>query len=95
MVNNNEVLGAIGVVGEQQRLTEQEEAEIQRQRDLLDVQLQFAATLQADLDALRVLFQSAAPPAHSGRPTSGKNMWPRPGVLQFLPEPVSSGDQTT
>ena len=62
MVNRNEVaLAEIEVVAEQQRLTEQEEAEIQRQKHLLEAQIQFAAALQADLDALRVLLLGTSP----------------------------------
>jgi hypothetical protein len=42
---------------------------MQRQRDLLEAQLEFAATLQADLDALRVLLQRGASLPHSESPT--------------------------
>lgn len=75
-------------------LTEQQEAEIQRQRDQLEVQLQFAATLQADLDALRMLLQTGAPLPQPEHP-SNANVWTRPGASsQLVPGTVSSGDQT-
>jgi hypothetical protein len=87
-----------GIIGEipaelevQPCLTEQEEDEIKRQRDQLEVQLQFAASLQADLDALRILVQNPAPPPQPRR----RELWTRPGgSSQLLRETVSSGDQT-
>ena len=62
MLVKNEVIAAIDAELEvQRRLTEREEVEMQHQRDLLETQLQFAASLQSDLDALRVILQDAAP----------------------------------
>jgi len=58
----NEVVAAIDAELEvQRRLTEREEVEMQRHRDLLEAQLQFAFTLQAGLDALRGILQGADP----------------------------------
>jgi hypothetical protein len=49
-------------------LTKRHEVEMQRQRDLLEAQLQFAVMLQTDLDTLRVILQSDASLPHSERP---------------------------
>jgi hypothetical protein len=87
LVNNNEVLAEIGVVVEQQHLTEQEESEIQRQQHLLEVQGLFAATLKADLDALRFLFPSAVPPTTQ---TSHQHQWATTRRRNSYAETVSS-----
>lgn len=58
----NEVIAPIDAKLEvHRRFNDREEDKMRHQRDLLEAQLQFAATLQADLDALRVILQSAAP----------------------------------
>lgn len=93
MPENEGVIGEIPAELEVQPcLTEREEDEIKRQRDQLEVQLQFTATLQADLDALRILLQRPTPPPQSER----RESWPRPrGFSQLLRETASSsGDQT-
>jgi len=94
MANRNEVIAEIELRAErqdQQRLTELEEVEIQRQARLMEVQLQFAATLQADLDALRALLQGAAPLPQPERPTNGDG---HDQAYQFIPETMSSNDRT-
>ena len=94
MADRDEVIAEIELRAEleyQQRLTELEEVEIERKRRLLEVQLQFAATLQADLDALRALLQSAAPLPQPERPTNGNG---HNQAYQLIPDAMSSNDQT-
>ena len=50
----NEVVAAIDAeLDVRRRLIEREEVEMQRQRELLETQLQLATAVQADLDILR------------------------------------------
>jgi hypothetical protein len=84
MSDGGAVLGVIALAADQQRLTELEEVEIQRQQDLLEAQLHFAATLQADLDALRVVLQSARSPITG---TSHPDT-----THELMTETMSSGD---
>ena len=71
-MDENNVIGLaeVEIVSEEQRLTALEQAAIQHQQQLRDVQLQFAATLQAALDALRVLLGRAAAPFQPERPVT-------------------------
>ena len=75
---------------EERRLTEREEVEIERQARLMEVQLQFAATLPADLDALRGLLRSGACVSKPERPTNGNG---HDQAYQPIPETMSSNDQ--
>jgi hypothetical protein len=71
MFITNEVIAAIDAELEvRRRLTEREEVEMQRQRELLETQLQFATALEADLDALRNLADNAGS-SSTESPTSG------------------------
>ena len=67
----NEVVAAIDAELEvRRRLTEREEVEMQRQRELLETQLQLATALQADLDILRGHADNAGF-SPTEKPTSG------------------------
>jgi hypothetical protein len=90
LVNNSEILAEIAVVVEQQHLTEHEAFEIQRQQHLLEVQVQFAATLKADLDALMLLFQSAGPSTTRTATTRHPSSYPET-VSSRLTEIASCG----
>ena len=89
MPDRNEVIAEIELQREEeQRLTEREEVELQRQTRLLDVQLEFVATMQADLDALAALLRSAAPVPQPEHPTNGNDH-----DRAYQPEMASSNDR--
>jgi len=52
-MTNDEVAAIDAELEARRRLTEREEAEMQRQRELLQAQLQLATAVQADLDILK------------------------------------------
>jgi hypothetical protein len=67
----NEIIAAIDAEFEvRRRLTEREEVEMQRQRELLETQLQLVTAVQADLDILRG-YAGNADSASTDIPTSG------------------------
>jgi hypothetical protein len=67
----NEIIAAIDAEFEvRRRLTEREEVEMQRQRELLETQLQLVTAVQADLDILRG-YAGNADSSFTDMPTSG------------------------
>ncbi len=68
----NDVVAAIDAeLEDRRRLTAREEDEMQRQRALLEAQLQLATAVQADLDMLRGRTANIGP-SSTEMPTSGR-----------------------
>jgi len=69
-MTNDEVAAIDAEFEARRRLTEREDAEMQRQRELLEAQLQLATAVQADLDILKGHHTNTGP-SSTEMPTNG------------------------